>query len=108
MMMRKLAAMAALAMSLAACDMVSAVKEGLAQSEATAAAIEKQVGVKPEVGFNFQNGAFTAATIQFPSVPSASLPEVEKISRKAVRAAFKKEPERLVVSFVFKKAGGNE
>lgn len=104
-MLRRFVVLAALSMSLGGCNVVSAVKEGMEQSEAAAASIEKQVGVKPDVGFNFQNGSFTSATIVFNSVPSASLPELEKISRKAVVASFKSEPERLVVSFVFKKNG---
>lgn len=88
---------------LCGCDMVSSIKEGMAQSEEAAAAIEKQVGVRPQVGFNYNNGSFTAATVQFASVPAASLAEVEKVSRAAVVAAFKKEPETLVVSFVFRR-----
>ena len=104
-MLRRFTVLAALSMSLGGCNVVNEVKEGIAQSEEVAASIEKQVGVKPQVGFNYQNGTFTTATIQFPSLPSASLPEVEKISRKAVVASFKNEPEHLVVSFVFKKSG---
>lgn len=104
-MLRRFVVLAALSIALGGCNVVNAVKEGMEQSEAAASSIEKQVGVKPDVGFNFQNGAFTAATIVFNSVPSASLPELEKISRKAVVASFKSEPERLVVSFVFKKNG---
>jgi hypothetical protein len=104
-MLRKLIALAAISLSLGGCDMVAAVKDGIAQSDAAATAIEKQVGVKPQVGFSYHNGSFTAATVQFPSIPSASLPEVEKVSRKAVISSFKGEPESLVVSFVFKKSG---
>jgi len=104
-MLRRFLVLAALSMALGGCNVVNAVKEGMEQSEAAASSIEKQVGVKPDVGFNFQNGSFTAATVVFNSVPSASLPELEKISRKAVVASFKSEPERLVVSFVFKKNG---
>ena len=104
-MARRLLALVALSLCLCSCDMVSSIKEGIAQSEEAAAAIEKQVGTKPQVGFNYNNGSFTAATVQFQSIPSASLPEVEKIARAAVVAAFKSEPESLVVSFVFKKGG---
>jgi hypothetical protein len=93
----------ALSLALCGCDMVSSVKDGLAQSEEAAVAIEKQVGVKPQVGFNYNNGSFTAATVQFSSMPAANLQEVEKVSRSAVIAAFKNEPENLVVSFVFRR-----
>jgi hypothetical protein len=102
-MVRTFAACIASALVLCGCDMASSIQEGMAQSEQAAAAIEKQLGNKPEVGFNYHNGSFTAATVQFRVVPSVSLPEVEKISRAAVVAAFKKEPESLVVSFVFQR-----
>lgn len=102
-MVRRFLALVALSLSLGGCDMVNAVKEGMAQSEAAAASIEKQVGVKPEIGFSFHNGSFTAATISFQSIPSVSLAEVEMVSRKAVATSFKSEPESLVVAFVFKK-----
>jgi hypothetical protein len=102
-MVRTLVASIASALVLCGCDMASSIKEGMAQSEQAAAAIEKQLGNKPEVGFNYHNGSFTAATVQFHAVPSVSLAEVEKISRAAVVAAFKKEPDNLVVSFVFQR-----
>jgi hypothetical protein len=104
-MIRKLLALLALCVSLSSCDMVSSMKESVAQSNEAAVAIEKQVGAKPQVGFNYNNGSFTAVTVQFATMPSASLAEVEKIARAAVVAAFKKEPENLVISFVFKKSG---
>jgi hypothetical protein len=102
-MLRSLVASLALSLAVCGCDMVSSVKEAMAQSEVAAAAIEKQLGTKPNVGFNYSNGVFTAATVQFQTPPSASLADVEKVSRSAVLLAFKKEPQNLVVSFVFTK-----
>jgi len=104
-MIRQLVALLALCVSLSSCDMVSSMKESMAQSDEAAASIEKQVGTRPQVGFNYNNGAFTAVTVQFMALPSASLPDVERIARAAVVAAFKQEPENLVISFVFKKGG---
>jgi len=104
-MIRQLVVLLALCISMSGCDMVSSMKESMAQSDDAAAAIEKQVGTKPQVGFSYNNGSFTAVTVQFAAMPTVSLPEVEKIARAAVVAAFKKEPENLVISFVFKKGG---
>ena len=92
-----------IAIALCGCDVVSSVKDGIAQSTQAATAIEKQVGAKPDVGFNYHNGALTAVTIQFGSVPSMNIVELEKVARAAVVEAFKKEPTKLVVSFVFEK-----
>ena len=50
---------------LASCDMASQIKDGMAHSAAAADAIEKQVGKRPEIGFNYQNGSFVQATVQF-------------------------------------------
>ena len=102
-MWRSLGAALLLAAVLCGCDVVSFVKEGTAWSNDTAAAIEKQVGVRPQVGFNYNNGQLVTVTVQFGSVPSVDVPELEKIARAAVLQSFKKEPTYLVVSFAFGK-----
>jgi hypothetical protein len=102
-MWRSLGAALLLATVVCGCDVVSSVKEGMTWSNETAAAIEKQVGVRPQVGFNYQNGQLVTVTIQFGSVPSVDVPELEKIARAAVLETFKKEPTYLIVSFSFPK-----
>jgi hypothetical protein len=86
------------------CEMVTQINDGMAHSTAAATAIEKQVGVKPEVGFNFQNGTFSQATVQFRAVPATPLPQLEKIVREAVALEFKDEPSALVIAFTYEKA----
>ena len=103
-MLRKLLLIALLAHLVSGCDVASTIKESMAQSNAAAAAIEKQVGVKPEVGFNYQNGALVTVTVQFSSALPISIEDLEKVSHAAVLDAFKNEPANLVLSFVFKKA----
>ena len=85
------------------CDAVSFVKDSIAHSNEAAAEIQKQVGVKPEIGFNYNNGTFTSVTVKFPTVPPGDVTELEKVVRAAVVQAFKQEPNELVVSFAFKK-----
>jgi hypothetical protein len=96
---------AALALSLAlfGCDMIGSLKEAVAQSEAAAAAIERQLGTKAEVGCTYENRSLTEVVVQFRTVPAASLAEIERVSRAVILATFKKEPENLVVSFAFQK-----
>ena len=89
---------------LIACDVVSQVKDGLAHSTAASESIEKQVGKRPEVGFNYNNGSFTQATVQFSEAPAMPLPELEKVVRAAVVAEFKDEPANLVIAFTYPKA----
>jgi hypothetical protein len=100
---RTACAVAALAFMLAACDMVSQVKDGMAHSSAVAESIQKQVGTRPEVGFNYNNGSFTRASVQFAEVPAMPLPELEKVVRAAVVREFKEEPSSLVISFSYAK-----
>ena len=101
MLLRSLIVSAALLLLLVGCDMASQVKEGLDQSESAARAIEKQIGAKPEVGFNFNNGRLTTVTVQFRGAPNVQLGEIERASRIAVKSAFGKEPSNLVVAFVY-------
>ena len=101
----KLATLVLTTFLLASCDMAGAVKDGMAMSERAAGQIFRQCGTKPQVGFNYYNNNLGSVTVQFPAVPRMSVTELEKVSRKAVRESFKAEPEILVVSFEFRKAG---
>jgi hypothetical protein len=94
----------ALALVLPACDMVGNVKDAFAHSQAAASSIEKAVGKKPEVGFNYNNGAFTQVTVQFADAPQKPLAELEPIVRSAVVREFKDEPMVLVIAFAYPKS----
>jgi hypothetical protein len=93
-----------IALALAGCDATSSFTNAMAQSTDAATSIEKLVGVKPDVGFNYHNGSLAVVTVQFRAVPSASITELEKVVRGAVVKAFKSEPANLVVAFLFAKA----
>ena len=103
MQLRTLLSATILILALPGCDMVSQVKEGINQSTAAAEAIEKQIGAKPEVGFNYNNGSLTTVTVQFHQAPTTPLPEIERVARSAVVEAFKNEPGSLVIAFVYEK-----
>ena len=103
-MLRKFLLIALFAQLLSGCEAVSTAKDGIAQSNAAAAEIEKQVGAKPEVGFSFKNGVLISVTVQFNGTPSKSIADLEKVSHAAVVDAFRNEPANLVLSFVFKRA----
>lgn len=90
--------------TLASCDIASTVKDGIAKADSAATAIERRVGTKPQIGFNYHNGGLSAVTVQFTSVPVASIVEIEKIAREEVNHAFQSLPSHLVISFVFKSA----
>lgn len=83
-----------------ACNMVDSVKKGFEHSSAVSAQLEKAVGMKSFVGFNWHNGSLTSVTVQFDGLPTDhSLAEVAAASRSAVQKEFKQVPKRLIVSF---------
>jgi len=70
---------------LSACDVVSSVKEGMAQSDEAAQAIARQVGSTPQVGFQYHNGTLTSVTVTFTQPPTVPLGELETVARKEER-----------------------
>lgn len=94
------AATLVLALTLVACDQFDSLKEGYAHSQAVSAALEKSVGLKSFVGFNWRNGVLTTVTVTFQGVPTtATLAAVVDSSKKAVLAEFKQTPQEIVVAF---------
>ena len=88
---------------IAGCDAVDSMKNGLEHSEAVSASLEKSLGEKPFVGFNWNNGSLTAVSVTFSGVPKdRSLAEIADLSRTAVLKEFKQEPKQIVISFAFK------
>ena len=75
------------------------------KSEAVAIALEKDLGVKPLVGWNIHNGILTNVNVTFPVESVAKLPvgELDARVRAIVLKSFEKPPEQLVVSTFSKK-----
>jgi hypothetical protein len=88
------------ALTLAACDAVNTVTEGAAHARAVESDLEKAIGVKPQVGFNWNNGRLTSVTVQYPSiVQSPPLGDLAKAVRASVETQFKQTPENIVLAF---------
>jgi hypothetical protein len=85
---------------LAGCDIANSMKDGLKCSELAAKDLEKNIGIKPFVGFNWNNGTLTTVSVTFPSIPSSKqLEEISQLVEKSVKYNFKQEPEQIVISF---------
>jgi hypothetical protein len=83
-----------------ACGAVDTIRSGYQHSQSVAAALEKSLGTKPQVGFNWHNGALTSVTIVFESMPQdKTLAEIAASSRKAVLEEFEQRPHQIVLSF---------
>jgi hypothetical protein len=102
--MLKLGAALLVALTLAACDVVNTVKEGAAHARAVESDLEKTTGIKPQVGFNWNNGRLTSVTVQYPSIVlSPPLNDLAKTVRASVETQFKQTPENIVLAFVLGK-----
>ncbi|MDR0184036.1 hypothetical protein [Lysobacter arvi] len=92
---------------LAGCGAVDAMKEGFQHSQDAAQDIEKSVGSRPLVGFNWSNGSLTNVTIAFEGVPKGvSTEQLVALSRRAVAARFKQAPDNIVISYTVPAQGG--
>jgi hypothetical protein len=102
--MFRVAAILAVAVSLAACDMISTLIDGYSYAKAVESDLETTTGIKPNVGFSWRNGFLTQVTVTFPRLYDAKpLREVAETVRATVGKEFKQTPEEIVLSFKFGK-----
>ena len=102
----RLAAFVALALGLAACGVISTLVEGWKYAKAVEADLESATGVKPSVGFKWENGRLLTVTVAYPQLyekkPLAALAE---IVRRSVETHFKQKPEDIELSFSLGRSG---
>jgi len=90
-------------LALAGCGPVDTLKEGLAHSQAVSESLEKTLGVKPFVGFNWSNGTLASVSLTFQGIPAnVPLTDIVDKSERAVAAEFKQLPPQVLISFALK------
>src|SRR5262245_42974603 len=98
--MSKVLAILIVALALAGCDAVNTVTDGFKQARAVESDLETSTGLRPQVGFNWNNGKLTSVTVMFPRVHNGKpLPELADAVRAAVGKEFKQTPENIILSF---------
>jgi hypothetical protein len=98
--MFKIAASLVFALSLAACDAVDTMTEGFSHAKAVESDLERTTGVRPRVGFNWNNGRLVSVTVQFPRIDeSKRLGELAESVRSSVNKEFRQAPENIVLAF---------
>jgi hypothetical protein len=98
--MLRIFAIGLIATSVAACDATSTVTEGFKQARSVESDLETATGVKPNVGFNWQNGQLVTVTVVFPAIPETKpLREIADEVRTAVGKEFKQVPNNVVLAF---------
>jgi len=90
-------------LALAGCGPVDTLKEGFAHSQAVSESLEKTLGVKPFVGFNWSNGTLDSVSVTFQGIPAnVPLADIVDKSKQAVSAEFKQLPTQVLISFALK------
>jgi hypothetical protein len=98
--MHRIIAIILLAAGLAGCDMLDLIMDGFKMTAAVQDDLEQVTGVKPQVGFNWQNGTLQVVTVTFPRVyDSKPLSALAEEVRAAVRKEFKQPPKTIMLSF---------
>ena len=78
------------------------ISKGLSYSKAVATDLERDTGVKPEVGFNWHNGSLQSVT--FPKVyVGKPLDELASTVREIVARDFKHIPDTILLGFALDK-----
>ena len=96
----KALAVLALGFGLASCDAIKTLWTSSTEARATADALEKSLGVKPQVGFNWTNGKLVTVTAAFPRpFADKSMDEVAEKTRSAVTANFHQTPAHIMLQF---------
>lgn len=89
-----------LALGLAACGVVSSLVDGVKYAHAVETDLEATAGIKPAVGFNWNNGRLASVTVAFPRLYDARpLGELAEQARPAVTKEFKQMPDNIVLAF---------
>jgi hypothetical protein len=97
--MLRLATITALAIALAACGMIDAMRDGLKHTRAVESDLEASMGVKPRVGFNWHNGQLVMVTVTFRQILERPVRELAERVRAAVEKEFAQKPNDIVLAF---------
>jgi hypothetical protein len=98
--MRKIIVIVLLAMALIGCDAVNTVVDGYKNAKAVETDLQQAIGLKPEVGFNWNNGRLLLVTVTFPRLYEGKpLPALAEEVRAAVIKEFKQAPDNVVLGF---------
>jgi hypothetical protein len=98
--MFRLAAIVALAIGLAACGMIDAVRDGLKHTQAVESDLEASTGARPTVGFNWNNGQLVVVTVTFPRLlETRPVRELAELVRASVEKEFAQKPNDIVLGF---------
>ena len=96
------AVLLAFVLSVGACGLASDMADAQKNADAVALGLERELGVKPLIGWNIHNGTLRHVNVSFPveSVAKMNVGDLDAKVRAAVNRGFEKPPEQVVVSTV--------
>jgi hypothetical protein len=102
--MHKAVAVFILSIGLAACGIVGTFVDGIKYAKAVEDDLEQVTGLKPGVGFNFNNGRLQSVTVTFPRLYDAKpVRELAEATRASVKKQFKQTPQNIMLAFALGK-----
>ncbi|KAB8314248.1 hypothetical protein SD81_038780 [Tolypothrix campylonemoides VB511288] len=85
----------------AGCGMVESAHDAIRDAEAVSGDLERATGVRPQVGFQWNNGRYTNVTVVYEGIPAGHhAQDIATIARRAVALRFGEAPEQITLSFV--------
>jgi hypothetical protein len=106
--MHKAIAVAILSIGLAACGIVGSLVDGIKYAKAVEDDLEQLTGLRPGVGFNFNNGRLQSVTVTFPRLYDGKpVRDLAEATRAAVKKEFKQTPEDIVLAFTLGKGAAD-
>ena len=101
--MCRIAIAVVIALALASCDAVNTVTEGFAHAKAVENDLEGSIGIRPQVGFNWNNGRLVSVTVTFPRLYDAKpLSDLAVSAREAVEKEFQQKPDAILLTFALR------
>jgi hypothetical protein len=98
--MFRILAMLTVTVSLTACGAISGLTDLIKHKNAVEAELEEMTGVKPAVGFDWNNGVLRSVTVVFPDVYERKpLRELAHAARLSVTKHFKQAPGGILLGF---------
>ncbi len=97
---RRAVALLLLAGGLAGCGAVDALVDGFKHVKAVETDLAQRAGMRPTVGFNWNNGRLTTVTVTYPKpLDDKPLRELAEITRSSVAREFKQRADNVVLAF---------
>jgi hypothetical protein len=104
MNIRRALTIVVLAAALAGCGVAEVISNGMSYAKAVETDLMEATGVKPQVGFNWNNGSLQSVTVMFPGVYAGKpLGELADTVRTVVAREFKETPGTILLTFALKK-----